>query len=121
MAYTGVVATEVELNAMAGENVDLTGWTEANKNAWMDQVEAFLCVLMRYNIVDAYTGLNEDVKRIFSEYAARYCAVQGIAYNMAGFTSRVEAENMINVHVYRMEKLEELLKDQKNVAFIQTA
>ena len=34
MAATSILSTDAEMNAMAGENVDVTGWTDANKTAW---------------------------------------------------------------------------------------
>lgn len=121
MAATSILSTDAEMNAMAGENVDATGWTDANKTAWGLQAENFLNVMCRYNFSDNFASLNVDVKYILSEYVARYVAVCGIAYNMAGFTSRIEAENMINVHLYRMRVIEKLLTDQKSVTYMQGA
>ena len=113
MVYTGIIATEAELDAMAGENVDTTGWTEANKNLWMAQVEGFLSGWVQYDIATNYGSLDSVSKKVLNEYAARYCAIAGIAYNMAGYTSRIEAEDMMNVHIWRMEKIEEMIKEGK--------
>ena len=121
MAYTGTICTEAEIALMVGENVDATGDTEANHNDLVAQAESFLCSLMRYNVVDNYAALNADVKRILSEYGARYAAVALISYNMAGYTSRIEAEDMINIHLFRMNILETLLADQKTSTYIQGA
>jgi hypothetical protein len=121
MVATSILSTDEEMNAMAGENVDVTGWTDANKTAWGLHAENFLNVMCRYNFSDNFGSLNADVKYILSEYVARYVAVCGIAYNMAGFTSRIEAENMINVHLYRMRAIERLLTDQKGVTYMQGA
>ena len=118
MAYTGTICTENEIALMAGENVDATGDTEANHNDLVAQAESFLSVLLRYNVVDNYAAIDADYKRILSEWAARYAATALIAYNMSGFTSRVEAENMINIHVFRMREIEKVLVDQKAVTFI---
>jgi len=116
--YTGTVCTEAEIAAYAGELVDATGATEANRNDWVAQAQSFLSVLMKYNVVDNYAGLNANTKRILSEWAARYAAIAEIAYNMAGYTSRVEAEDMINVHWARMAKIEELLHNQDHVTYL---
>lgn len=110
MAYTGIIATEAELDAMAGENVDTTGWTEANKNLWMLQVEGFLSAAVQYDVATNWASLDGVTKTILSEYTARYCAMAGIAYNMAGFTTREEAENMINIHAFRMTAIEGMLR-----------
>ncbi|MEA1877247.1 MAG: hypothetical protein U9N86_10320, partial [Bacteroidota bacterium] len=102
MAATSIMSTDAEMNAMAGENVDVTGWTDANKTAWGLQAECFLNILIRENFSDSYASLNIDIKYILNEYVARYVALCGITYNMAGFTSIIEAEDMINIHVLRM-------------------
>ena len=62
-----------------------------------------------------------DVKYLLNEYVARYVAICGISYNMSGFTSRVEAEDMINVHVFRLRAIEKLLIDQKTITYIRGA
>ena len=111
MAYTGTIATEAELDAMAGENVDVTGWTEANKNLWMSQVEGYLSAVVQYDIVTNWGDLNAVAKTMLTEYAARYCGMCGILYNTFGYTNGLqEAEDMVNVHVFRMEKIEFWLK-----------
>lgn len=121
MAYTGTIVTENEIALMAGENVDATGDTEANHNILAAQAESYLSNLMRYNVVDNYSSLNEDVKRMLSEWAARFAAVTLIAYNMAGYTSRVEAEDMMDVHFFRMQQIEKLLRDQDVIDYIKGA
>jgi len=118
MAYTGTIVTENEIALMAGENVDSTGDTEANHNILAAQAESFLSNLMNYNVVDNYAALNEDVKRMLSEWAARYAAITLIAYNMAGYTKRQEAEDMMDVHAWRMEKIEAILKENRNVTYL---
>jgi len=111
MAYAGVIATEAALNAMAGENVDATGWVADNKDLWIKQAEAFLNLLVRYDVVTNWASLTANYKAIFTEYGSRYCAVAGILYNTAGFTNLIEAEDMVTYHIYRMQRIEELLRD----------
>lgn len=120
MAYTGVIVTEAEIALMAGENVDATGNTEANHNILAAQAESYLSNLIQYNVIDNYASLNEDLKRMLSEWAARYAGATLIAYNMAGFTDRIEAEDMINFHWARMKAIEKLLLDKKIVDYIKT-
>ena len=115
MAATSVLSTDAEMNAMAGENVDITGWTDANKTAWGIQAEAYLSMLINYDLVTNVATLGTYFKQILNEYVARYVAVSGISYNMAGFTSRVEAEDMINVHFKRMKEIERILKDTESL------
>lgn len=124
MAVTSVLSTEAEMDAMAGENVDVTGWTETNKQAWGIQAENFLVVLSRYDWVANESSLTANTKEVLSEYVARYTAVAGIAYNMQGYidlagdTDRIQAEDMLNIHIFRLNKIERLLSDQKVVTLM---
>lgn len=120
MAYTGTIVTVAEITVMAGENVDATGNTEANQNILAAMAESYLSVLMRENVVDNYTGYNADYQKILAEWASRFAATTLIAYNMAGFTSRVEAEDMINIHMARMRQIEKIITDQKSVTFLKS-
>lgn len=111
MAYTGTIVTSAEMVFMAGENVDATGSVEANWNYLAFYAEAYLSNLVKYDIVTNWGTLTANYKYLFTEWAARFAATQLIAYNMSGYTSRVEAEDMINVHFARMEKIESILND----------
>lgn len=121
MAHTGIFATKTECDAMAGELVDTTGYTETNINNWCLQAESFLNALSKYNWSDKFASLNADVKYILAEYSARYVAVSAISYNMAGFTTRTEAENMVNIHIYRMKQIEYILSNNNYNTYIQGA
>ncbi|MAF42902.1 MAG: hypothetical protein CMI54_01860 [Parcubacteria group bacterium] len=122
MAYTGIIATEAELDAMAGENVDTTGWTEANKNLWMAQVEGMLSVWVQYDIATNFGSLDGVGKKILNEYAARYCGICGIAYNFLGdggnTKTRIESEDQINIHLFRMEGIKKIIDEGKMQKFL---
>lgn len=111
MAYTGILTTEAEIAIYAGENVDATGNTEANRNLLVAQIESYVNLITNYNFTDNYSTLNADTKKILNEFCARAVAVGLISYNMAGYTSRIEAEDMINIHLYRMDLIEKILRD----------
>ena len=121
MAYTGIFCTEAEIAIKVGENVDGTGHTEANRNLAAAQAESFINVMCRYNFSDNYAGLNADVKSILSEAAACWIAIDFITYNMEGYTSRAEAESMINVNWAKFWKLMETLRDGKSLTYMQGA
>jgi len=114
MAATSVLSTDAEMLAMAGELVDATGFTDANKTAWGIQAENFLSMLCNYDLTANVATLGANFKMMLSEYVARYVACSAIMYNMATvgavFSSLIEPEDMVQFHVYRMEKIEELLK-----------
>lgn len=115
MAATSVLSTDDEMNAMAGANVVVGGWTDANKTAWGVQAEAYLNSLVKFDLVTSVGSLDAKFKAILSEYVARYTAMSGILYDMNGFTSRVEAEDMVNVHLSRMKQIERVLKVEESL------
>lgn len=111
MAYAIVTADQVSI--FSGENVDATA-TAAMKEAVELMGISRICGWARYNIADNYASLNADYKKIIDEYLARLIATASIAYNMAGFSSRLEAENMLNINLFEMTKIEDnFFKDQK--------
>jgi hypothetical protein len=44
-------------------------------------------------------------------------AVYGISYNMVGYTSRIEAEDMINVLTWRFNSIMKVLQDSKSQVY----
>lgn len=101
MAHTGIyAASKAECDAAAGELVDGTGWVEANINNWCLQAESIINVTCRKvfaGTTAAFTALPATTKYILTAAATDWVAIQGIKYNFAGFTSRVEAEDYINI------------------------
>ncbi|MFW5705353.1 MAG: hypothetical protein ACOCXG_05960 [Nanoarchaeota archaeon] len=120
MAHTGIFATSDEILVKAGENYD-TSITEDRINALCLQAESYINCISRKNWSDAYSGLNADVKGILAEAESCLVAIYIIQFNMAGYTSRVEAEDMLNVLKVRFNECMELLKDQKVVTFMEGA
>lgn len=118
MAATSILSTDDEMNAMAGENVDVTGWTDANKTAWGLQAESNVCVFSRYDWVTNVGSTSSIFAKLLSEYVARYTALQGILYNMAGYSDRIEAEDMCTTHWARINQITKMLSDEENVTFM---
>lgn len=105
----------------AGENcsTDFTGTSaEDNWNALILQAESYICSVSRQNWIDDYAGLNADLKYILEDLCSCIAAMYAISYDMSGFTSRFEAETMLDVLNDRIEKMIVLLKEKKVVDFI---
>ena len=109
-AYTNttIIADTTNVAGFMGKNVDV-GFTVTMQDLVGVYAEAFLCNLVEYDIVTNWGSLNAIYKLMFSEYACRAIAVEAIKYEMAGYTSRIEAEDMLNVHSARMEEIKLLL------------
>lgn len=120
MAHEGIFATSDEILVRAGENYD-TSITEARINDLAAQSESIINCVSRYNFSDGYAALNADVKRLLSSCSAAFCAIHIIAFNMAGFESRIEAEDMINVQRDSFLRDLSLLRDKKVQDFMNGA
>jgi len=118
MAYTGTIVTEAEITFMAGEKVDATGNVEANHNYLAFYAEAYLSALVKYDIVTNWATLNAKYKPLFTEWAARSAAVVLIGYNMEAYGDRIQAEDLINIHLRRMDEIKEMLENEDKQAFI---
>ena len=120
MAYTGIFTTEAEADFKAGANVS-TSITEAQKNAIAAQIESRINVEAKTNYSDSYSTLNNDVKQLLSEIASNLMAIYMISYDMSGFTSRVEAEDMVTILKTQAEEGIKLLREHTKNKFIEDA
>ncbi len=77
--------------------------------------------ITRINYSNTYTTLNNDVKTILNEVASKLGAIDCITYDMSGYTSRIEAEDMINVLRDGVLRGLSLLRDKKTTDFIDGA
>ena len=112
---TTIIADTTDVAGFMGEGVD-TGFTVTMQDLVGVYTEAYLCNLLKYDIVTNWTSLNVIYKLMFSEYACRTIAVAAIQYNMRGegdigYGSRVEAEDMLNLHIFRINQIHKLLED----------
>ena len=121
MVDTGIFATTAEIERKAGANASATSKAEAYTNDYIAQAESLINVATRFNWSDAYSGLNTDVKMILKEVASNIAAIYVISYDMSGYTSRIEAEDMINVLRDAALRGIGVLKDKKQEDFMNAA
>ena len=121
MADEGIFATTAEVERKCGANVSSVSKAEAYVNDYMTQVEALINTVTRFNWSDAYSGLNVDTKGLLKEAASNLAAIYAIQYDMSGFTSLIEAEDMITVLRDAALRAMSLLKDKKAKEFIDKA
>jgi len=117
MAYVANIVTVAEMNFYAGAGIDTTaGSIDANHTILQDHAEAHLSTLLKFNLTAAnWALLTTGTKELITEWAARYCAIELIRYNMlgeAGALTRIESENRINLNVFNMKRIEKLLESK---------
>ena len=119
MVYSANIVTVAEMQLMAGENRDATSDIDANHTILQAMAEGYLSVLTRKNLGGSgFTDLDTTLRQIITEWAARFGGIGLILPNMQAYTDRVEAENMLNVHLWRMQQIEEVIKDPSNKTFL---
>ena len=115
MATTMAISGAAVLKA--GANVS-TAVVDANYNSWIEEAEGYLCNLTKYDLITNWASLNAVYKLIFTEYVSRYAANEAIKYDMSGYTSRIEAEDLVNINIFRMEEINKLLENASVQDFI---
>ena len=118
MVDTGIFCTTAEVQRKAGSKASATSKAEAYTNDYVTQAESLINVMVRYNFSDNYATLNADVKGILKQIASDLAAIYVIQFDMSGFTSRVEAEDMINVLRDAALRGLSILRDKKMEDFI---
>ena len=121
MVDSGIFATTAEVARKAGANASATSVAEAYVNDYMTQAESVINAMCRKNWSDDYAALNADVKGILKEAASNLAAIYVIQFDMSGFTSRIEAEDMINILRDAFLRAISILRDKKTQVFLSGA
>jgi hypothetical protein len=118
MVYAEIFATLAEVQYKAGAGASATSKAAAYVTAFMFQAESFINAACRYNFSDNYATLNDDTKGILKEAASNLAAIYVIQYDMSGFASRVDAEDMVNILRDAALRCIALLKEKQVTDFI---
>ncbi len=123
-AYAGIyVLTELEIQSKEGANVSGSVTSDMHTQ-WVNEAGNYLNVLGRHvYAVDAaaFALLPASKRFLLSEACSNLAAIYGIAYDMSGYTSRIEAEDMINILWARWRMCVKLLTGQEAVTFMKRA
>ena len=123
MADAGEFAKDADILLRVGTGASATVKTAG----WFDTIivncEAIVNAATTFDFVKANqaTALNSSVAGIVLEATACLAAIEGIIWDMSGFTSRVEAEDMINVLRDRALFCIGILRDKKVQTFMVNA
>ena len=120
MGHTGIFASSAECVAKMGSGKS-AGFTEAMINDACAQSESYINALTGINWSDGYAACNADKKRLLSEASACLVACYGIAYDMALFTNRGDAANLLSLNWARWTECKELLTKDQVGTFLEAA
>ena len=114
------MTTEAEIQQKSGAGVNVA-FNTAMMTAANLRAESTINAICRFNFSDVYAALNADVKHILGDVASSLVAIEAISYDMSGYSSRIEAEDMINVLRDSALRGLSILRDKKNQDFINGA
>lgn len=117
MADEGTFCTTAEAIRKAGEGANATAITEAYVNQFVKEAEGYIMVGIRYDYKTTYATLKAETKELLREATSNMAATYVITYDMGGYTSRTEAELMINYLKTRADECIQLLQDQKTTTY----
>ena len=121
MVDTGIFCTTLQVQHKSGQNASSASNVEAFINDFVSQAESLINTTIRFNFSDNFSTLNNDVRQILSMIASDLAAIDVITYDMSGFVTRAEAENMINVRRDSALRGLSILRDKKQETFINGA
>ena len=120
MANAGQFAQDTDILLRVGTNANAT----VKAAGWFDTIildcEAIINVASRYDwsTSDSTTALNATVRGLLIDAGACLAAIEGITWDMSGYTNRTEAEDLINILRDRYLFIISILRDKKAQEFI---
>ena len=112
MSFTLCTSYAIIRNAGVNSNSDLQA-----SGAYMEQIseeaEGFVCMSTRYDWITNYTALENWIKYNLADAASCIAATKLVAHDMGGYTSRGEAESLINILYDRAGRILGMLKTFK--------
>ena len=118
MAEEGTLAIREDVLKFAGANANTTATAEEYTNVYIKMAEGFVCVSARYDYVTNYASVSAIGKEHLRIATAAYAAMKVIEYDMSGFTSKEEAQTMLDVLFSFVVEGVNLLRDEKFRSFI---
>ena len=113
-----IFCTTAEVERKAGAGASAVSKAAAYTDDYTAQAESTINAMVRYNFSDNYATLNADTKQILKQIASDLAAIYVITYDMSGYTSRTEAEDIINVLRDAALRGLSILRDKKVQDFI---
>ena len=111
------IASSAAVVLKAGANAKVLEDSEYTQ--LINQAEGNISVRTRKDWVAAYSTLSANVKQILEEGVSNLAGMYAIETDMSGFSSRTEAETMLDVLQDGYLRVLGILNDKKNRTFIE--
>lgn len=101
----------------AGANASTTP-DQTMIDTWIEQAEGLINTAAKFNFIDGFAGYDTDIKLILEMATAAVAAISLIAYDPSGYTSRYEAELIMDANWSQYEECIKRLKEKEFKDFI---
>lgn len=96
MTFTGITATEAQIDQKSGANVSAS-FTDVMKTQSLLQAESYINCETKYNWSDWYAGTpNVDLKYIVTAFTSSWVAVDALCYDLT-ITDLAEIQTQLDV------------------------
>ena len=119
MAFSGITATEAQIDQKAGADVSAS-YTDTMKTQALLQAEAWLNLKTKRNWSDDFAGLDSDVQGIITAITASWVAQEAIAYDPSAFTPLRTAELKLDILADVIAKGLKELEEKEKAAFVRS-
>ena len=92
--------------------------SSASMIRYIEQAQATINAQCRYDFVANWASLKTNVKQILEECAENLAAMYAIQYDMSSYSSRIEAETMLDVLRDRFVNNMKILEDMKATDYL---
>lgn len=117
MVDAGTFCTTANVQYKAGAKASAVSVTDPYTNQFVQEIEGWIMVRARYDFKANYASLNSETKELLRLITSNLAAIPVITYDMSGFTTRIEAESMINALWSTAMEAMKTLEDQKSVTY----
>ncbi len=121
MVHLGVYATLLEFQYKCGANASSVSTGQLYADSFLNQAEGLINATCRKQFATtaaAFALLPAAARQLLTEVATNVAAIYAIQYDMSGFMSRTEAEDMINVLRDGAMRGLSILRDKKTQDFL---
>ena len=122
MVTTGIYCTDADVKAkVKNMSADIDSGDTAETDRWIGDAESLInCTARKVFAVDtaAFAALSSTKRKLLTEVASNLAAIYAVSYDMSGFTSRVEAEDLINIFRDAALRGLSILRDKKTQSFL---
>ena len=117
MVEAGTLCINEDVEKKSGTKASATSDAEAYTNVYILMAEGEISGIGRYDYVTNYSDLTNIAKEFLRFASASLAAIFVISYDMSAYTSRIEAEDMLNILWAQWSRARKRLLDQKVVTW----